>query len=158
MEGRNSIMKKLLSAAMLVAVCGLVHADQLQDNVGIGFGTLIFRGQDGLVQQVLAATTNGSFGNQTFAISSGTLGAQKPDSLVKNDTLRKFVAENMDNLARDMATGKGESLDTLADLMTVPAEKRGEFRTNLQTNFTKIYTSADVTHLDVIRNLEKLNG
>ena len=151
-------MKKLIGTAMLVAVCGLAYADELQDNVGIGFGTMIFQGQTGLVQQVLAATTNGSFGNQTFAISSGTLGAQKPYSIVKNETLRKFVAGNMDNLARDMATGQGETLDTLADLMAVPAAKRGAFRNKLQANFTKIYTSPDVTHLEVLRNLEKVNS
>ena len=151
-------MKKLIGTAMLVAVCGFVYADELQDNVGIGFGTMIFQGQTGLVQQVLAATTNGSFGNQTFAISSGTLGAQKPYSLVKNEALRKFVGDNMDNLARDMATGKGETLDTLADLMAVPASERDAFRRRLQVNFSKIYTSPEVTNLDVLRNLEKVNG
>ena len=151
-------MKKTIGMAALIALCGMAYAGELEDNVGIGFGSMIFEGQTGLVQQVLAATTNGSFGNQTFAISSGTLGAQKPSSFVKNDALRKFVAGNMDNLARDMAMGRGESLDTLAVLMAVPNEKRNAFRSNLQANFTKIYTSADVTHLDVLRNLEKLNG
>jgi len=150
-------MKKLIGAALLAAACGMVHADDLQDNVGIGVGTLIFRGQDGLAQQVLAATTNGISG-QTFAISSGTLGAKQPDSIVKRETLKKFVAENMDNLARDMATGKGETLNTLADLMAVPTEERTQFGKKLQANFGKIYTSMDITHIDVIRNLEKLNS
>ena len=151
-------MKKLIGTAVLAAVCGFAYADELQDNVSVGFGTLIFQGQTGLVQQILAATTNGSFGNQTFAITSGTLGAQKADSLVKNETLRKFVAGNMDNLARDMATGKGEALDTLADLMAIPAAERSAFRSNLQANFSKIYTSSAVTELEVLRNLEKVNG
>ncbi|OGV74006.1 MAG: hypothetical protein A3K19_22645 [Lentisphaerae bacterium RIFOXYB12_FULL_65_16] len=149
-------MKKLLAVLGVMAIGGGVMADELQDNVGIGFGTMIFQGQTGLVQQVLAATTNSFLGNQTFAISSGTLDAKKPDSLVENKALREFVAGNMDNLAKDIAMGRGETLDTVTELMAVPEGKRAEFHKNLQANFSNIYSSESVTHLDVLNNLEQI--
>src|SRR5690348_10000976 len=38
---------------------------------GCGFGSMLFGKQPGFIQ-VLAATTNGTFGSQTFGISTGT--------------------------------------------------------------------------------------
>lgn len=153
-------MKRILAVSVLTAVgaMGAAYAEMPRENVGIGLGTMIFEGQTGLVQQVLAATTNGSFGNQTFAITSGTSGAKPYDGIVQNEPLKLFVKDNMDNLARDMAVGQGESLDTLAELMSVPAEQRGAFNQKLQTNFDNIYTSANVTNEDVVQNLAKLQS
>ncbi len=135
---------------------GLSYAEVPKNNVGIGLGTIIFNGQEGLVSQVCAATTNGSFGNQTFAISSGTLGAEQPSTLVRNETLKIFVASNMDNLARDIAAGKGESLDTVAELLAVPADQRAAFCRRAKANFGAIYGSEKVTHLDVVQALTDL--
>ncbi len=152
-------MKKILMlSAAAVMAASVAGASELRDNVGVGLGTIIFEGQTGLVQQVLAATTNGSFGSQTFAISSGTSDAKQPAYIVKNKELRLFVAENMDNLAREMAAGRGESLDTLAELMAVPANQRVAFNQKLQTNFSKIYTSSTVTSLEVIQHLASLQS
>ena len=106
--------------------------------------------------QVCAATTNGSFGNQTFGITSGTLECEKPATFASNEKLNTFVAENMDNLARDIARGDGEYLSTLAVLLDIPVQERPVLYTRLQANFSTIYTSSGVTHLDVLRNLETL--
>ena len=56
----------------------------------------------------------------------------------------------MDDLARDMAMGQGETLDTLAELMSIPSEKKGEFYAALQTNFKTIYGSEGVQASDVV--------
>lgn len=133
-------------------VTGSLAAADLRDNVGVGLGTTLFEGHNGLISQVSAATTNGSCGNQTFAITSGTSGAQPYDGFVKNEQINTFVKENMDVLAREMAAGAGESVDTLAELMAVPADKRGDFAKSLQAHFGEIYTSAEVTHTEVIEN------
>lgn len=149
-------MKHLLLCATLL-LCGSLHAaDELQENVGIGLGTLIFEGKDGLLSQICAATTNGSFGNQTFAISSGTLGAKRPSSLVMNQQLNNFVKDNFDSLALNMAAGSGETLDTLVELMQVPAADRSAFALNLQAHFSSIFTGPSVTHDEVLANIEKI--
>ena len=123
-------------------------------NTGCGIGTLIFEGKDGLLSQVLAVTTNGIFGNQTFGITSGTLQCEKFTAFASNEQLDSFVGDNMDQLALDISRGEGEYLLTLAVLLDVPAEQRPEFYAKLQSNFSTIYPDASVTHVDVLNNLE----
>lgn len=125
-----------------------------QNNTGCGLGSIIFEDHDGLVSQVCAVTTNGTFGNQTFAITSGTSNAEKPADFWASKKLHTYVAENMDNLATDIAKGDGEYLNTLAVLMEVPEDQRAGFYANLQSNFSRIYTSQDVNHEDIIRNIK----
>lgn len=134
------------------AICGTSYADQ--SNTGCGVGTMIFEGKDGLASQVCAATTNGTFGNQTFGITSGTVNCTRPAKFASNEQLNKFVGDNMDNLAMDMSKGSGEYLSTLAVLMDVPVAERSHLYSLLQANFSKIYTSESVTHVDVLNNIE----
>ncbi len=150
-------MKKLtVIFSVLIALAIGSHAQDIQRNTGAGLGYMIFEGQDGLLSQVLAVTTNGTFGNQTFAITSGTLGASQPDSIVQNQKLENFVAENMDNLAHDIAVGSGESLDTLVELMQVEEASRPAVRQTLKQNFATIYASDEVTHQDVINSVNQI--
>jgi len=145
-------MKKTI-ATLLILAAPLAYADK-QHNVGIGLGTEIFKGHDGLVSQTAAATTNGSFGNQTFAITSGTLGANKPAELWASKELKKFVEENMDGLAQDMAQGQGESLDAICSILQI--EDKDAFNATLQENFGTIYTSGAISHNEVIGNMKSV--
>ena len=86
---------------------------------------MVFEGQNGLISQTFAATTNGIFGNQTFGITSGTSNCEQYKTFAYNEKLNTFVADNMDNLARDIARGQGEYLNTLAVLMEVPDTREG---------------------------------
>ena len=151
-------MKKvlLLSMVLFFMVSGFAFASAPKENCGCGLGTLLFEGKDGLLMQVFAVTTNASFGNQTFGISSGTLGCNQASNFVSNEQLNKFVADNMDNLAKDAAMGQGEYLDTLAALMDVSITKRAEFSQMLQDNFSIIFTDSSVSHTDVIENISHL--
>ena len=85
------------------------------------------------------------FGNQTFGITSGTLNCKKTQ-FVMNEQTQEFVASNMDQLAKEIAIGKGEALDTLAELMAV--SDKASFVASLQDNYNKIYTSQDVDVAD----------
>ena len=73
-----------------------------------------------------------------------------------NEQLNNFVAENMDNLAKDAAMGSGEYVDTLAELMDVPGSERVEFSQMLQENFSNIFTDGSVSHVEVIENISLL--
>ncbi|MHB8564027.1 MAG: DUF3015 family protein, partial [Acidiferrobacteraceae bacterium] len=104
-------MRKSFIVAAMLAASPLVFASN--NNVGCGVGTIIFDGQGGVAPQVLAVTTNGIFGNQTFGISSGTLGCST-DGVVANPVrVSMFVGSNMDQLARNMSAGHGQSLNAL---------------------------------------------
>lgn len=125
-------------------------------NTGCGLGYMVFQNQDSVLEQVFAATTNGTSGKQTFGISSGTSNCDKPSEWASNERLKVFVAENMDNLAGDMTNGQGEYLSTLAVLMEIPEETRPDFYSTLQANFSSIYTSEAVSHVEVISNIESV--
>ena len=106
-------MKKLLAVALL-ASSSCVMADQ---DVGCGLGTMVWAGQSGLAPKILAATTNGTSANQTFGITSGTLGCQADGVISSRARLSMFMGTNSERLARDMSVGQGEALNVLADLM-----------------------------------------
>ena len=137
---------------MIVALSGVVWAVDPK-NTGCGLGSIVWEGQNGLVSQTFAATTNGTFGNQTFGITSGTIDCKQHTSLTYNEKVNTFVAENMGNLATDIARGHGEYLNTLALLMDVPDARKAAFGTHLQAHFSDIYTSDKVTHSEVVKNI-----
>lgn len=151
-------MKKIVWLVSLFLISMFLTGTALADrsNTGCGLGSVIFEGKDGLVSQVCAVTTNGTFGNQTFGISSGTSNCDSPSSFASNEKLNKFVADNMDNLAIDMAKGKGEYLDTLVILMDIPEVEREGFSKKLQGNFSKIYTSESITSPEILNNIESV--
>jgi hypothetical protein len=149
-------MKKLFVllfvAFVVVGLSTAALADQ--KNYGCGLGSMAFEGNDGLISQISAATTNGTFGNQTFGITSGTSNCKQYSTWTSNERVNVFVADNMDSLAKDIAKGEGEHLSTLASLMSIPQTDRAAFNAKLQKNFSRIYTSESVTTVDVIRNIE----
>lgn len=115
---------------------------------------MVIGDQDGLLSQGTAGVINGCFGNQTFGITFGTLGCERATDLGKrNEKLDIFIAENMDNLAVDIASGQGETLGAMAELIEVSGEKRTKLFAALQNNFEKIYPSADVSHADVTEKI-----
>ncbi len=151
-------MKKILAAIVLVGLIAIpsIGFSANQNNIGCGLGTMIMKGNDGLVIQVLAVTTNGTCGNQTFGITSGTLDCSQPKKLVSREKLDNYVADNMDNLATDIARGNGEYLNTLAVLMEVPEGTRAAFYAKLQSNFSAIYPSPGVKSVEVVNAIETL--
>jgi len=147
-------MKKILvvAACLVLALSGLAFAGVAKDNTGCGLGAMVFENKaDGSsVSQAFQATTNGTSGNQTFGISSGTSECKQPASFVQNEQLKSFVRSNMDNLAKETAQGRGESLDTLAELMQIAPSQKDRFIANLQANFSSIYSSPKVELADVV--------
>lgn len=142
-------MKKLLLGTVLAT--GLLLANQ---NTGCGLGSMVIKNQDTVIMQVFATTTNGTSGNQTFGITSGTLDCNKPATFVMNEKLLNFVASNIDTIAIDGAKGSGETLNTLATLMNV--SNKDAFSKNIQANFSKIFTSKDLTSAQLIDNISNI--
>jgi hypothetical protein len=139
-----------IGAALLVA--GSAQAD---GDTGCGFGSQLFEGQSDVPSKVLAATTNGSFGNQTFGITSGTLGCE-PGSVIKAEQrLNVFTAVNVDRLAREIAVGEGEALEALAHLYGVDDADRDAFAARLHERFDAIFPTATVTAGDILAGIDR---
>ncbi len=148
-------MKKILS---LVAVFGLILAssEAFAGNAGCGLGSVLLKGKKGKVMELLATCLNGTSGNQTFAITSGTSGYEEGAVIGMTD-VEVFVAKNMDSLATDIARGNGEYVDTLASMYKV--QDVDGFKTKLKNNFDKIYTNTGVTSKEVVANInDVVNG
>ncbi len=162
MKKEDHGMKKLLVASLALSLlaAGTAFAGQAQDNCGCGLGTILWEGKsDGSVfSQSSQATTNGTFGNQTFGISSGTLGCEQPANILKNDRSLAFTRDNLDALARDIAFGGGETLDTLAELLEVPVADRGELYSRLQDNFNTIFTNGEESSAAVLDRIVSIAG
>jgi len=149
-------MKKLvLTCVVTLAMASAAFAaGNARNNVGCGLGTMLWenKADSSILFQSFQATTNGTSGSQTFGLSSGTSECSQPKNFVQNEQLINFVQANMDNLAKDIAIGKGETLDTFAELLgVVPAEQQA-FNNKLQANFDKIFTSENVVMAEVIDN------
>lgn len=140
-------------AIYLMAVSSAFAANtNAYGSAGCGLGSLVFGDEPGMVQ-VFAATTNGTSASQTFGITSGTSNCEKQPKFSSNERLNQFVMENMDNLAKDVAMGYGESLETLVELMGVPAGDRTEVYDRLQANFSSIFSSEMIKAADVIDSI-----
>ncbi len=139
-------MKKI--AFIAISTFMVASLSYAEGNIGCGLGTQVLGEQDSTLMQVFAATTNGTSGNQTFGISSGTLGCKKPEKFVYNEQVNKFVQANMDTLAVDIAKGQGETINNLAYLVGV--QDTVAFAKKLQSQFDVIYSSENVEYSDVV--------
>ncbi|MFB9133975.1 DUF3015 domain-containing protein [Vibrio sp. AK197] len=148
-------MKKLLAVAALATI-GLSNVAMADDDIGCGLGTMVFDGKEGKVFKVLAATTNGTSGNQTFGITFGTLGCDGTGTIDSAEKLAMFIDGNLDNLARDMAKGEGETLATLSEVWGIQGEDQANFAKLAQGNFSDVFKSENVTSKEVFANLNDL--
>lgn len=118
-------MKKLTLS--FVAFSALLGASSVMavDSTGCGLGSRAWQGESGRIPQILAVTTNGFFGNQTFGISSGTSGCDPNGTISggKQGRMLSFLENNMEQFALDASRGKGETLATIAGILEVDEAK-----------------------------------
>ena len=146
-------MKKLYLSSLLIAGA-LVLASNASaiDSTGCGLGSMAWRGQSGIGPQVLAATTNGSFGTQTFGITFGTSGCD-PNGRVTGGTGRMmlaFLENNMEQYALDAAAGHGETIVTMAGILNMDSEKLGEMS---KQNFATLFPNENVDAVELTLNV-----
>jgi hypothetical protein len=148
--------KKLAVVALMVAFpVGAMAAGE--NNIGnCGWGAKLFDGQRGIAPQVLAVTTNGTSGNQTFGITTGTSGCTQDGVVKSNWKTAMFIDGNKTTLARDMSTGSGESLESLAKLIGIQDQHKAAFFQVTKENFARIFASDNVTTDQVVASLKQV--
>lgn len=104
---------------------------------GCGLGSMLM-GKDG--GQIFAATTNGTFGNQTFGISTGTLNCTSDAKMAMADRMDKFIVANRAAITSDIARGNGETITSLTQMMGCKANPE-QVGSVLQKNFQSIFSS-----------------
>ncbi len=154
--------KALLVVALVFALAVPVLAagpPPSQMNYGCGLGATVFKdGQanDSIFLQLVATFLNGLCGNGTFGITTGTSDCAKPSKTASTERLNEFAYKNLDDLARDIAAGKGETVSTVAELLSVPTEARPAFYKSLQARFTEIFPTPTVETAHVVDTIAKI--
>jgi hypothetical protein len=133
-------MKRLL---MLSALAVLLAAPTAfaGNSTGCGLGHMLWDGQSGMVANILGATTNGTFGTQTFGITTGTSGCNASDTVYNQTQQEQFVAMNYDKLSTEVAQGNGEYVSALAELMGCNAAAQPEFARMTQSKYESLFAA-----------------
>jgi len=154
-------MRKIATLAAGAMLFASVAFAGTQNDAGCGVGSLIFK-QNEMGGQILAATTNGTFGNQTFGITTGTLGCTAAGNLSQSTRAdveraqKNFVTANYRDLSREMAQGQGEYLSSLADLLGCSPSAAPSFGKMAQKNYGQIFPSKNATP-DAVLGVLKLD-
>ncbi len=150
-------MKKLLLSLSVFTLLSSNAFAGNENNIGsCGWGSKLFAGQRGIAPQVLGATTNGTSGNQTFAITSGTSGCTQDGLVTSNWKTVAFIDGNKNQFAIDVARGSGETIASLADILDIPTNNRDSFAKALKDNFDVLFASADVTSEEIANGIDEI--
>lgn len=151
------MLKKKLVAVALVGLLPVASMAAGENNIGTcGWGSKLFDGQRGVAPQVLGATTNGTSGNQTFGITSGTSGCTQDGVVKSNWKTAMFIDGNKEKLARDMSIGHGETLESLAKLIGVRDEDKASFFVATKDNFGRIFASEKASTDEILVSLKQV--
>lgn len=97
---------------------------------GCGLGNVVM----GTDNQIFAATTNGTSGNQTFGITSGTSNCVDGHRMAQ---LNNYVESNKIALAKEAARGEGETLAGLTQIVGC----KSEFGSKIKNHYKQIFST-----------------
>ncbi|MDA3919313.1 MAG: DUF3015 domain-containing protein [Salinisphaera sp.] len=150
-------MKKyLLGAALLGA--SLSAQAVAPGGPGCGWGNLVFEGKSGLPSHLLASLVNGTSGNKTFGMTSGTNGCDTSGTLTYGGKSLLAMNGMLEEVAQDMAVGHGDALTALSVSMGIKPADRSHFDQVMHQNFAAVFPNQDVTAgqaFDHINNVMK---
>ena len=139
-------MKKTLACAALIVASSSSFA-VAPGGSDCGWGNMLFDGKSGLVNHILASTTNGTSGNATFGMTTGTNGCSANGTLTYGG--QSLIGAVMGEFSQDVAMGEGEALNAVAVSLGVAQEDRAHFAKTLHNNFDALFPSAEVTAQEV---------
>lgn len=143
----------ILAAVLVLAPMSAAKAD---NDIGCGVGTMVLEGKQGAIYKLAASWLNGVT-MQSISITFGLVNCGSlNDTITASARTRHFAANSFDNLARDMALGEGESLDTLAALLDVPEANRPAFARFAQSHYDSLFPNGQVTSDEMLETLDRL--
>lgn len=145
-------MKKVLIGALLLGTSSLAMAEA-PGGPNCGWGNMIFKGQSGHIPHFAASITNGTSGNATFGMTTGTNGCSVNGTLTYGGQPLITMEGVMDEFIADAANGQGDAMNAVAVSMGVQTEDRDAFAQAMHQNFNTLFPSADVTASDVYASI-----
>jgi len=123
-------------------------------DAGCGLGSAVWGNRSGF-RQILAFTTNHTFSSQTLGITFGTSNCNRRGLVELNKEREVFAEKNYGSLTREMAAGKGETLETLAGLYGCPRENLPEFGDLVQQRFEHLVPNEATLPSDMLSSLDR---
>lgn len=145
-------MKKMLMASILAGASASSFA-VVPGGDSCGWGNMLFEGQSGLPIHVVASITNGTSGNNTLGMTSGTNGCSADGTLTYGGKPLINLGAIMDEFSEDVARGDGEALTAVAISMGVESGDRSHFKQVMHSNFDALFPSDSVTAEDVMASM-----
>ena len=148
----------LIAMAFVGMQVGVAMAANPDTGPGCGLGKLAwgdYKGQKEIAPQVMMATTNGTFGSNTFGISTGTSGCTNDGKIMGDSKTIMFAEMNFDNLSQEMAQGRGEHLGSLATLMGIPGEHHASFFAMTQERYTSLVKAGEASPVAMVKALNE---
>lgn len=135
-------MKRVLIVTVLLGASATAMAEA-PGGPNCGWGNMLLDGQSGLGSHIIASITNGTSGNATFGMTTGTNGCSANGALTYGG--KSLIGAVMDEFGEDVARGDGEALTAVAVSMGVTEADRPLFKQVMHDNFATLFPSQDVT-------------
>jgi len=146
-------MKKIIAGLVLLSASSVANAGAAGGN-DCGWGQALFEGQTGPAPHVLGLTTNGTSGNNTFGVTTGTNGCSSSGTLTYGG--QNMVSAIMNEFTEDVARGEGDALNTVAIVYGVEQKDRKTFAKVMHENFAVLFPTEDVTADEMMASIEEL--
>lgn len=150
-----------LTGILIGAQASVAFAVNPDNGPGCGLGKLAwadYKTPKNIAPQVMMATTNGTFGSQTFGISFGTSGCTNDGKVMAEQQTNLFVASTFETISGDMARGGGEHLAALATLMGVPVDQHPAFFALTQQQYQVLVQAGETSSVAVVKALQDVMG
>lgn len=119
---------------------------------GCGLGSILFGQKPGGIQ-IISATTNGIWSNNTFGVSSGTSNCDIPEM---GQQAGLYIEVNREIVQKEAARGEGETISGLAEIFNCSDVKA--FGTKLQQNYNVIFGESDNSYNNVRKIYETIQN
>ena len=146
-------MKKIIAGIAMLSVSSATFA-VVPGGDSCGWGNMLLEGQSGLGPQIIASTTNGTSGNATFGMTTGTNGCSSNGTLTYGG--QSLLGQIMGEFSEDVARGEGEALNAVAVAYGVEQADRATFAKVLHENFAVIFPGEKVTAEEVSASIDTI--
>lgn len=147
-------MKKLIFSALFLFGASAMAKSSGYGDAGCGLGAMVLGSEKGWTQ-VFAATLNGTSGNQTFGITSGTSNCTDGGAVAMEKQVPHFVEVNRFALAKEAARGGGETVSGLANLLGCDSGVLGK---NMQKNYDQLFVDSNMEPAKIEQGVRKNCG
>ena len=146
--------RAFISSSIVVLVFSVASAIGNHPMSGCGLGYLLLSNHnDSKLSQVLGVTTNNTYSNQTFGITSGTSGCTEDGAVKLVRQTEVYVEVNFDSLRREMAVGQGEFVETLTTLLGATDATRPALLKLFQSEYTALFPTPNTTPEEMLHRL-----